>query len=112
MASLESKASTTVLIEDGSALVIAGLLTEEETETVRKVPLLGDIPVLRFFFSNKSTAKVQRELLLFIAPTVVSVEKNEPVPSKAGLSERFVREPEPEIYPRTITDPAKGSSGK
>jgi type IV pilus assembly protein PilQ len=64
-------AMTEVLIRDGETLVIGGLIDETTVESARKVPLLGDIPVLGVFFRNTSDSKRRSELLVFVTPRIV-----------------------------------------
>ena len=51
--------------------VIGGLITESETETVNKLPILGDIPVLGFFFKHTQTTTLRESLFIFITPRIV-----------------------------------------
>jgi type IV pilus assembly protein PilQ len=59
---------TQVLVENGGTVVIGGIFTEEETEDVAKVPLLGDIPLVGNLFKNKAKSSRKQELLIFITP--------------------------------------------
>lgn len=63
---------TQVLVENGGTVVIGGIFTQSEDETENKVPLLGDIPVLGFFFKNNVRNRARSELLVFLTPKVVS----------------------------------------
>ncbi len=65
-------ASTLVRVKNGQTVVIGGLLTSRETEQVRKVPLLGDIPVLGWLFTSKTTSKNTTDLVIFITPTILA----------------------------------------
>lgn len=63
----------TVLVPDGTAAVLGGLIHEEVTETVNRVPILGYIPLLGdLLFSSKSASKSRRKLMVFIRPTIVN----------------------------------------
>ena len=62
---------TTVLVENGGTVVIGGIYQQTESSTVNKVPLLGDIPVLGFFFRNTYKTDNKTELLVFITPRIV-----------------------------------------
>lgn len=64
--------STKVMIKDGETLVIGGLLRDKMVDTINKVPLLGDIPVLGYLFKHKSKTKVQKNLLIFVTPSIVT----------------------------------------
>ncbi|WP_420893066.1 type IV pilus secretin PilQ [Roseateles puraquae] len=64
--------ATQVLVENGGTVVIGGIYTQDEGETVNKVPLLGDVPVLGNLFKNKTRTSSKTELLIFLTPKVVS----------------------------------------
>lgn len=63
---------TEALVENGGTVVIGGIFTQETTSTVYKVPLLGDIPVIGFFFRNSSKADSKKELMVFITPKILT----------------------------------------
>ena len=63
--------TTRVLVEHGQTAVIGGLVKDQVSETVRKVPLLGDIPFLGALFRRTQSTKSQTELLVFLTPQVV-----------------------------------------
>ncbi|KQY89431.1 secretin [Pelomonas sp. Root1444] len=63
---------TQVLVENGGTVVIGGIYTQDEGETINKVPLLGDVPVLGNLFKNKTRTTSKTELLIFLTPKVVS----------------------------------------
>ena len=56
---------------DGQTFMIAGLLSEDETETITKVPLLGDIPVLGYIFRHTTTQVKKSDLLIKITPRII-----------------------------------------
>ena len=60
-----------VLIKSGDTLAIGGLLQDEVTKARSKVPVLGDIPVLGYFFQDRSNSRVKRNLLVFVTPTII-----------------------------------------
>lgn len=64
--------STLVRVKNGQTVVIGGLLSSRETEQVRKVPLLGDIPLLGWLFTSKTKAKSTSDLVIFITPTILA----------------------------------------
>ncbi len=70
--SINKRAITnTVLADDGKMVVLGGLIDEDVQESVQKVPLLGDIPILGHLFKSTSTSKRKRNLLVFIRPTII-----------------------------------------
>jgi general secretion pathway protein D len=66
----------TVVAEDGETIVLGGLISSTMIDSVSKVPLLGDIPLLGWLF--KTTKKVERKtnLLVFITPTIIRDSKD------------------------------------
>lgn len=63
---------TTVVARDQQTVVIGGLMADRTSETVTKVPILGDIPVLGFFFRNTSKTIKKSNIIIAITPYVVS----------------------------------------
>lgn len=64
-------AETRVSVADGKTVVIGGLMEDNKTDTIRKIPLLGDIPVLGVLFRRTIKSKSKTELLIFLTPHVV-----------------------------------------
>ncbi|WP_440903557.1 type II secretion system secretin GspD [Catenovulum sp. SX2] len=62
---------TTVMAEDGGTIVLGGLIDEDIQESVSKVPLLGDIPIIGNLFKSTSNTKRKRNLMVFIRPTII-----------------------------------------
>ena len=60
-----------VRVRDGQKFYLGGLLQEVSTETIQKVPILGDIPLIRYFFRHYRTETIQTDLLIEITPTIV-----------------------------------------
>ncbi len=69
------EAETTVTVKDNSTLVIGGLIRNDKTEVIHKVPLLGDIPLLGLFFRRKETTSEKRNLVIFITPHIIRTVK-------------------------------------
>jgi general secretion pathway protein D len=65
------KISNTVLAQDGQTVVLGGLISTNKTDTVKKVPFLGDIPILGWLFKSTSHDEVKTNLLVFITPTII-----------------------------------------
>jgi len=65
-------ADTKVVIGNGQTLIIGGLIKEKNTKGVTKVPILGDVPLLGWFFKSKKDTKDKTELLIFVSPTIVT----------------------------------------
>jgi general secretion pathway protein D len=67
-----SEAETTVMAKDHVTIVLGGLIKEEKIKTVKKVPLLGSIPVLGMAFQSKSDFVRKTEIVLFLTPKIIS----------------------------------------
>jgi pilus assembly protein CpaC len=65
------KASTTVNLHSGEHLAIGGLKQTDKTKVVRRVPILGYLPILGYFFSNTRTESSDRDLLVVVSPEIV-----------------------------------------
>lgn len=63
--------NTQVLVSNGETIVLGGVYEQESSDTVNKVPLLGDIPLLGALFRQNSKSSTKRELLIFITPKIV-----------------------------------------
>lgn len=74
---------TTVLADNGQTIVLGGLISDNNTKTVSKVPLLGDIPLLGYLFRATSNTKTKQNLLVFLQPILLRDSA-----SAADLSQR------------------------
>ncbi len=75
------KAETMVRLKNNQTLIIAGLLLNTKTETVAKVPYLGDIPYVRGLFRNTSYNNTQTDLVMTVTPQIVA-----PLPSNGRVA--------------------------
>ena len=90
-------AETRVVVEDGMTVVIGGMMEDHDTESVRKIPILGDIPILGAAFRRTIKEKSKTELLIFLTPHVVEY------PSELkGLS--IAEKNKAELAPKAFTD--------
>ena len=62
---------TTVLADNGEILVLGGLISEDIQESVNKVPLLGDLPIIGTLFRSSAKSVEQRNLMIFLRPTIL-----------------------------------------
>lgn len=69
---------TTINIQDGQTIVIGGLVNKTTTETIQKVPLLGDIPVLGEIFKQRQKNDQKTTLMIFLTPHIIDT------PSRLG----------------------------
>ena len=66
------KVRTRVLLDNGETVVIGGIYEHQSSETVSKVPLLGDLPVIGVLFKKKGILHNRRELLIFLTPRIIN----------------------------------------
>jgi type II secretory pathway component GspD/PulD (secretin) len=66
-----TQADTTVIVKDGKTIVLGGLIKDTLSETVTKVPFLGNIPLLGLIFRSKAKSNVKKEIVVFITPHIV-----------------------------------------
>ncbi len=92
-------AETRVVVADGKTVVIGGLMEDTETESVSKVPILGDIPLLGMLFRRTIKDTSKTELLIFLTPSVVD--------TVAGLDKLTLDErASTQLTPSALVDPA------
>lgn len=63
---------TTVLVDDNQIIVLGGLIDDDLQEDVSTVPILGSIPVIGKLFSSSAQSRVQRNLMVFLRPTILT----------------------------------------
>lgn len=64
--------NTQVLLDNGETVVIGGIYEQDSNDTVTKVPLFGDIPLLGWLFKTKDVRDNKTELLIFLTPRIVA----------------------------------------
>lgn len=113
------KTKTTVRVADGQTVIIAGLLREDNTVTISKVPLLGDIPLLGLLFQNKKTTRIKTNLVLEITPKILidSMGTNpgyseKPAGKSETLNAALPPAPAPDKRPAPKTQTSPPDSGK
>lgn len=90
----ERSADLNLAVKSGETIVIGGLKKEAEAETITKVPLLGDLPLIGMLFRRKVTQEADSELLLFLTPYIVtrpsmSIEEKQKLKKFRGI--RYLR---------------------
>ena len=64
-------AKTTVLVKSGDTVILGGIMQENITKNVTKIPLLGDIPLLGYLFRYTSQQKTKTNLLILLTPNII-----------------------------------------
>ena len=92
---------TNVLVDDGQIIVLGGLIEDSVTDSVEKVPGLGDIPVVGNLFKYRTRGRAKTNLMVFLRPSVI--RSNEQSVNVAADRYDFIRnlqiatQPEPTI---------------
>ncbi len=74
--------STSVNVPNDGVIVLGGLIDDSIEENIKKVPLLGDIPVIRNLFRHKKRTRVKRNLMVFIHPKILNEHNQSKVTNK------------------------------
>jgi type IV pilus assembly protein PilQ len=71
----KKEASTTLMVNNGDTIVIGGIITREETLSNKGVPGLSKIPLLGWLFKSEAKDTTDKELLIFVTPTIVELQE-------------------------------------
>jgi len=91
----QRSANTVVSVKDGETIVLGGIMGDEKTSTINKIPLLGDIPIIGNLFRSTVKGDTKTELLIFLTPHIVST---------AADGDRLRHQTEEEMPPGDRTD--------
>ncbi len=92
------EANSVVSVQDGSMVVLGGLVGNNETVSKTGIPLLSDIPLLGYLFSNTRKERVRTELMVLLKPTVLRT------PEDASEEAKYRREMLQSFRKRTLAD--------
>jgi pilus assembly protein CpaC len=87
------RTETEVELHDGQTFAISGLIDRSMNETLRRVPGIGDIPILGYLFRSSAYQKNNTELVVMITPRIVRRDSPGVTPNLPGLSEPFLSNP-------------------
>lgn len=90
------RVETEMELRDGQSFAIAGLVDARLTETVNKVPGLGDIPILGYLFRSRSLSKTKTELLVLVTPRIVKPAPEQALPAEPKFPKPFLPPSAPE----------------
>lgn len=68
---------TNVNVNDGDTAVIGGLIRDEESESTKKVPLLGDLPIIGWLFKGREVSKNKINMVVFLTPKIIRSPKDQ-----------------------------------
>jgi type II secretory pathway component GspD/PulD (secretin) len=63
-----------VVVDSGETVVMGGLITSMTSKHTKKIPLLGDIPIIGKLFQSTSSTEVRKNLIIFVTATVLSAK--------------------------------------
>jgi pilus assembly protein CpaC len=92
------KMSTEIELNNGQSFAIGGLIDNQLTETIAKIPLLGDLPLVGKLFQSISRSRNNTELLVIVTPELV-------LPASSGQSVPEMKLPRPMSWPRAVPQP-------
>src|SRR5918999_1717775 len=87
------RTETEVELRDGQTFAISGLIDRNMNETLRRVPGIGDIPILGYLFRSQAFQKNNTELGVMITPHIVTRDSPGVTPNLPGLSQPFLSNP-------------------
>ncbi|RPI53941.1 MAG: type II and III secretion system protein family protein, partial [Acidobacteria bacterium] len=93
------RTETAVELRDGQTFAIAGMLDQNLNETLRRVPGIGDIPILGYLFRSQAYQKNATELVVMITPHIMRRDSPGVTPNLPGLVEPFLSQPSRRIAP-------------
>jgi len=106
------KTKTTVRVENGQTIFLAGLLSEETSVSVAKIPLLGDIPLIGRLFQHKTDKTTKKNLIIEITPTILwdstSIEMRQSNATGDALQTEPRAQPAPAQQPNEL-EPAEAT---
>ena len=71
------RVTTTVWVKDGETVIIGGLFNSSDSDSLAKVPFLGDLPLLGNLFTANKTEKEETELIITVTPKIVTGETDD-----------------------------------
>ncbi len=90
------RVQTEMELEDGQSFAIAGLVDDRLTETIQKIPVLGDIPILGKLFQSRTLSRSKTELLVLVTPRIVRPAPLETLPAGPEFPKPFLSPAAPE----------------
>lgn len=100
--------SSLVQVKDGEKIVLGGLIDKTEGQILRKLPILGDIPLIKYLFSYKKNIKETQEMVIIISPHIVRLDAREQEQDKIEEIINFTKESD--LKPQDSKDTTKDSA--
>ena len=105
--------NTEVELSQGQSFAISGLLDNRETETMEKIPFIGDVPILGKLFQSKQKNRTNTELIVIVTPELVQpIPANQPVPGLKYPVPFLAPNTSPAVLQPNPTAPAAATAAK
>ena len=65
-----------IRVKDGDTLILGGLVNEQESKGISKIPVLGDIPVIGFLFRSSNLSRSKSEFIVMVTPRIIFDEED------------------------------------
>ena len=88
LATTERTAKTSIVVADEDTVVLGGLMRDNLQDTISKIPILGDIPLLGWLFRARNTTTAKTNMLIFITPKIIRQYENVRMVLDKKLKER------------------------
>lgn len=84
---------TNIVVRNGDTAVLGGLMKEDDVETITKVPLLGDIPILGWLFKSRQSQKEKTNMLIFLTPKIIRTgqDANQLLGQKLEQRQKYIK---------------------
>lgn len=79
--------SSLVQVQDGQKIILGGLIDKTEGQTIRKIPLLGDIPLIKYLFRYKKDIKETQEMIIVISPHIIHLDQKQDIKDLQRIQE-------------------------
>lgn len=93
------QAKTTVTVESGKAVIIGGLIKEENINNLAGIPFLKDLPILGSLFRSQDRSKTKTEVFIFVTPTIMNNKSD--TADKGNISDKNILQQEKVEVPKT-----------
>ena len=108
------KVETNIVVPNNRTVVLGGLMKDDDLEIIRKVPLLGDIPLLGWLFKSRRTQRVKTNMLIFLTPKIIrnTMDQQELLTKKIDQRIDYIKKVGGvDPYGETVTEIQKLNSG-
>lgn len=90
-------AQATIMAADGQTIILGGIIRDNKTRVIKKVPLLGDLPLIGNLFRSTDVTKEKSELIVFLTPKVVRTKEEAAALTESQKQQTAVRLPAPPV---------------